>query len=236
MSATLQPATSSSLKAVLIVNPNQASSPPRTTADRVIGVFDLLLRSFGAPPAPARAIPRSPVPTAPLVENDRRHAAGLMRVNHVGEVCAQALYAGQALATRDPALRQTLVEAGREEGDHLSWTGTRLKELEARPSLLNPAWYAGSFILGFAAGRAGDAISLGFVVETERQVEEHLARHLDALPAADHASRAIVDAMREDEIAHGRKAKDAGAAALPAPIAVIMRGAAKVMTTTAYWI
>ena len=209
---------------------------PRTTADRVIGAFDLLLRSVGSPPAPARPVPRSPLATGPLAETDRRHAAGLMRVNHVGEVCAQALYAGQALATRDPGLRDTLVEAGREEGDHLSWTATRLTELEARPSLLNPAWYAASFVLGFAAGKAGDAVSLGFVVETERQVEEHLARHLDALPAADHASRAIVDAMREDEIAHGRKARDAGAATLPLPFAMVMRGAAKVMTTTAYWI
>ncbi len=211
-------------------------TPRRTTADRFIGAFDLLLRSVGAPPAPVRPVPRSPLPNAPLTEDDRRHAAGLMRVNHVGEVCAQALYAGQALATRDPALREALVEAGREEGDHLAWTATRLAELASRTSFLNPAWYAASFVLGFAAGRVGDAVSLGFVVETERQVEEHLARHLDALPAADHASRAIVDAMREDEIAHGRKAKDAGAATLPLPIAVVMRGAAKVMTTTAYWI
>lgn len=207
-----------------------------TTADRFIGTFDRVLRAILTTPAAARALPRSDRPQPVLDATQRRHSAGLMRVNHVGEVCAQALYAGQAAATRDETLRAELLEAGREEGDHLAWTAERLRELNARPSLLNPAWYAGAFAMGWLAGKAGDAISLGFVVETERQVEEHLAQHLETLPAEDFASRAIVDAMRQDEIRHGQKARDAGAAELPSIVGTAMRGASKVMTTTAYWI
>ena len=159
-----------------------------------------------------------------------------MRVNHVGEVCAQALYAAQAQSTRDADLRRAFEDAAREEGDHLAWTASRLEELGARPSLLNPLWYAGSFALGWVAGKAGDAVSLGFVVETERQVEEHLGGHLERLPENDHESRAIVEAMRNDEIAHGARAKEAGAAELPPLARAAMRAAARVMTTTAYWI
>jgi ubiquinone biosynthesis monooxygenase Coq7 len=206
-------------------------------SDRAIDVVDRFLRVLFVPPVASRALPEpAPGPSSPLVPAEQRHAAGLMRVNHVGEVCAQALYAGQAVATRDPALRRVFEDAGREEGDHLAWTATRLRQLGARPSLLNPAWYVGAFALGWLAGKAGDAVSLGFVVETERQVEAHLAGHLETLPEQDAASRAIVAAMKDDEAAHGRRAQEAGAAPLPAPVTAVMRGAAKVMTTTAYWI
>lgn len=157
-----------------------------------------------------------------------------MRVNHVGEVCAQALYSAQALVTRDEALRRQFETAAREETDHLAWTQQRLDELGARPSLLNPLWYAGAFAIGLLAGRSGDARSLGFLVETERQVERHLESHLDRLPAADHASRAIVDKMKQDEARHADQAETSGAAALPAPVRWAMRAAAKVMTTTAH--
>ncbi len=207
-----------------------------TAGDRFIGSFDRVLRAVFVPPPASRPMPVSALRQEPLDNAERRHAAGLMRVNHVGEVCAQALYSGQAAATKSDALRAELLEAGREESDHLAWTAARLRDLRSRPSLLNPAWYAGAFAMGWLAGKAGDAISLGFVVETERQVEEHLASHLETLPAGDHASRAIVDAMRLDEQAHGEKARAAGAALLPAPVGAMMRGAAKVMTTTAYWI
>lgn len=157
-----------------------------------------------------------------------------MRVNHVGEVCAQALYNAQLLATRDPALRESFHHAAREETDHLAWTHQRLRELNARPSLLNPLWYAGAFGIGWLAGRVGDKVSLGFVVETEAQVEQHLASHLDRLPVNDLASRAIVHQMKEDEARHGAQAQQAGAATLPPPVRWAMRAAAKVMTTTAH--
>jgi ubiquinone biosynthesis monooxygenase Coq7 len=157
-----------------------------------------------------------------------------MRVNHVGEVCAQALYQAQALTARTAELREQMRQAAQEELDHLVWTQQRLTQLQGRPSLLNPLWYAGAFAIGLAAGRAGDAVSLGFVVETERQVEEHLAGHLDRLPVEDTASRAIVEQMREDEARHGMQARAAGAANLPAPVQLVMRAAAKVMTTTAH--
>ena len=157
-----------------------------------------------------------------------------MRVNHVGEVCAQALYQAQALGTGDPQLKAALGRAAEEELDHLAWTRQRLDELGARPSLLNPLWYAGAFALGLLAGRAGDRVSLGFVVETERQVEQHLAEHLERLPPDDTASRVVVEQMRADEARHGQHALDDGAAALPAPVAWLMRGAAKVMTVTAH--
>jgi len=171
-----------------------------------------------------------------LGAQERRHAAALMRVNHVGEVCAQALYSAQALTARDPALRQQMAQAAREETDHLAWTQARLDELGARPSLLNPLWYAGAFGLGMVAGRLGDRTSLGFVLETERQVEAHLQGHLDRLPAADHASRAIVAQMKDDEATHARQAQHAGADELPRPAKLLMKAAAKVMTTTAHYI
>jgi len=152
----------------------------------------------------------------------------------VGEVCAQALYQAQALTARTPELRARMLQAAQEEADHLVWTKQRLDQLQDRPSLLNPLWYAGAFAIGLAAGRAGDAVSLGFVVETERQVEEHLAGHLERLPAHDAASRAIVDQMRQDEARHGQEARQAGAAELPQALQTMMRAAAKVMTTTAH--
>ncbi len=168
-----------------------------------------------------------------MVDADRRLSGALMRVNHVGEVCAQALYQAQALTASSSELRQSMQAAARDEIDHLAWTEQRLRELGDRPSLLNPLWYAGSFAIGVLAGRLGDATSLGFVVETERQVEAHLAGHLDRLPAQDARSRAIVDQMRVDEGRHADAALTAGGKALPAPVRWLMRGAAKVMTTTA---
>jgi 3-demethoxyubiquinol 3-hydroxylase len=159
-----------------------------------------------------------------------------MRVNHVGEVCAQALYTAQALVTRDPQLRQHFEKASAEETDHLAWTAERLAELDDRPSWLNPVWYAGAFALGLLAGRFGDRVSLGFVVETERQVEAHLQSHLDRLPASDHASRAIVAQMKDDEAAHAMRALEAGGIELPAVAKGVMKMAAKVMTTTAHYI
>ena len=170
-----------------------------------------------------------------MSEAERKEAAALMRVNHVGEVCAQALYTGQALACKDPALRAQLAEASREETDHLAWTYQRLNELKDRPSLLNPLWYAGSFVIGYAAGKlGGDKVSLGFVVETERQVEAHLQSHMDRLPAADNASRAIVAQMKADEIAHAQMALKAGAVELPTPVKSLMKVAAKLMTRVAH--
>ena len=169
-----------------------------------------------------------------LSDVESRHAAGLMRVNHVGEICAQALYRGQALLCRDAGIRQVLLHAAEEEVDHLAWCRQRLDELHSRPSLLNPLWYAGSFGLGLAASRAGTPYNLGFMAETERQVEEHLDGHLHALPAHDHRSRRIVTQMRDDEIGHRTTAEDHGAASLPAPVRGAMRLMSRLMTTTAY--
>ena len=165
---------------------------------------------------------------------EKIQAGALMRVNHVGEVCAQALYTAQALATRNEALRTHFTRASTEETDHLAWTAQRLDELGARQSILNPLWYAGAFGLGLIAGRLGDKVSLGFVVETENQVEAHLESHLTLLPVNDHASRAIVAQMKDDEARHAQEAKEAGAVALPGPVKGLMRAAAKVMTTVAH--
>ena len=196
---------------------------------------DSALRTLWAEPRASRANPAIGVAELPLSDAERRQSGALMRVNHVGEVCAQALYTGQALACQSPALRAQLAEASREETDHLAWTLQRLHELNDRPSLLNPLWYAGAFAIGFAAGKlGGDKVSLGFVVETERQVEAHLQSHMDLLPAADTASRAIVSAMKADEIAHAQMAQKAGAVELPAPVQSLMQAAAKVMTTVAH--
>lgn len=204
--------------------------------DRFLGAADSALKTLFAKPRAARACPVVPADETKLGVDERRHAAALMRVNHVGEVCAQALYTAQAAVTRDPALRRHFERAAAEETDHLAWTAERLAELDARPSLLNPLWYAGAFGLGLLAGRMGDRLSLGFVVETERQVEAHLQSHLDRLPASDHASRAIVSQMKEDEAAHAAQALHAGAQELPGPAKALMRAAAKVMTTTAHYI
>jgi ubiquinone biosynthesis monooxygenase Coq7 len=205
--------------------------------DQAIQIADNALRTLSGGFTASRP---SPLPEGGAAASDelsaeeRSMSGALMRVNHVGEVCAQALYAAQALATDDPALRRSFEEAAREEGDHLAWTRKRLHELGSRPSLLNPLWYAGSFAIGWAAGRAGKSISLGFVVETERQVERHLDEHLDRLPKADRASRAIVTQMKLDEARHGSEASQAGAADLPAPIRLAMKAVARVMTTTAH--
>lgn len=174
--------------------------------------------------------------TPELDETQRRLSGALMRVDHVGEVCAQALYTAQAAATKDERLRAQLEAASQEETDHLAWTEQRLHELGDRPSLLNPLWYAGAFAIGWTAARLGDRQSLGFVIETERQVEQHLDSHLDRLPAADHASRAVVAQMRDDEIRHADDAEAAGGVRPPAPVRWLMRAAAKVMTTTAHHI
>ena len=173
-------------------------------------------------------------PSAALTGDERRLSGALMRVNHVGEVCAQALYAAQAMTARTPALRGQLMQAAREETDHLAWCEQRLRELGDRPSLLNPLWYAGAFAVGLVAGRAGDARSLGFLAETERQVEQHLASHLHSLPAGDAASRALVSQMMVDEAGHADLAERAGAARLPRPLAWAMRAAARLMTRTAH--
>lgn len=173
---------------------------------------------------------------AGLADAERRASAALMRVNHAGEIAAQALYHGQALVARSAATRELLLKAAREETDHLAWCETRLKELDSRPSLLNPVWYAGSFAIGALAALLGDRMSLGFVVETERQVEGHLDEHLARLPPDDARSRAILETMKIDEIAHGMSAKAAGGAELPSPVRVLMRSTARLMTSTAYWI
>ncbi len=171
-----------------------------------------------------------------MSESERRESAALMRVNHAGEMAAQALYHGQALVARTAETRDWLLKAAREEADHLAWCETRLKELESRPSLLNPLWYCGSFAIGALAAALGDRTSLAFVVETERQVEGHLDEHLARLPSGDARSRAILNVMRTDEIAHGAAAKAAGASELPGPVRGLMRQVARVMTTAAYWI
>ncbi len=207
--------------------------------DRFIPEFDRALRAVAgitraSRPNPADAIVAHADDSAKLSEAERRHAAGLMRVNHVGEVCAQALYQGQALFARDPAIRAQLDEAAREEEDHLAWCAQRLQELSDRPSLLNPLWYAGAFAIGALAGRLGDKISLGFVAETERQVEHHLDGHLDRLPEQDARSRAIVAQMRDDEVRHGDNARAAGGIDLPTPVREVMRFASRIMTTAAY--
>lgn len=207
------------------------------TLDPVITSADNALRTLSGAVHAVRGNPADALPVAAAAPEldaaERRQAGALMRVNHVGEVCAQALYQAQALTARTPELRQQMLAAAREELDHLAWTQQRLDELGARPSLLNPLWYAGSFGIGLLAGRLGDAASLGFVVETERQVERHLASHLDSLPASDRRSRAIVDQMKHDEGQHAEAATGAGARPLPLPVRWLMRGMAKVMTTTA---
>lgn len=211
--------------------------------DPFLTAVDSALRTLFAAPHASRQCPglsehRDDIPEA----TDRQLSGSLMRVNHVGEVCAQALYTSQALAARSTSgganevLARQLEHAGQEETDHLAWTQARLSELGARPSLLNPLWYAGAFGIGLIAGRLGPGTSLGFVVETERQVEAHLATHMDRLPASDHASRAIVAQMKDDEARHAREAQHAGAKELPVPVKALMRLAAKLMTSVAHHI
>jgi ubiquinone biosynthesis monooxygenase Coq7 len=203
--------------------------------DRLLELADAGLRAgFGRSPG-SRPTPGNPAAT-PVDPALRRRAAGLMRVNHAGEIAAQGLYHGQALTARAPATRAALRQAAAEEGDHLAWCRERLDELGSRPSLLDPLWYAGSVAIGALAGLAGDRVSLGFMAETERQVEGHLANHLERLPADDTRSRAIVQQMQADEAGHGHAAIAAGAAPLPEPVPGLMRLTARIMTGTAYWI
>jgi 3-demethoxyubiquinol 3-hydroxylase len=204
--------------------------------DHLIVGVDKALRVVGGVAKAARPNPGVLAPDCELNAQEQRHSAGLMRVNHVGEVCAQALYDSQGRQASTTVMRSQFEQSGREEEDHLAWTAQRLGELGSQPSLLNPLWYAGAYALGTVAARMGDPVSLGFVVETERQVEAHLNRHLDELPPHDAKSRAIVTQMRDDEAAHGAKAQSLGAAELPLPVKLAMRAMAKVMTTTAYYI
>jgi 3-demethoxyubiquinol 3-hydroxylase len=207
------------------------------TLDDLLGSVDNGLRTLWGQVHATRPMPQPDAGAAPeLNAEQRRLSAALMRVNHVGEVCAQALYQAQALTARTPALRSEMQHAAREETDHLAWTSQRLEQLGGRPSYLNPLWYAGAFGLGLLAGRLGDRTSLGFVVETERQVEQHLADHLDRLPENDLVSRAMVQQMKSDEAAHADAALAAGGARLPAPARWAMRAAAKLMTTTAHFV
>jgi ubiquinone biosynthesis monooxygenase Coq7 len=204
--------------------------------DPLIIAADSALRTLFAPHHAARPCPTVASDATPLSADDSREAGALMRVNHVGEVCAQALYSAQALATRSPALREQFARAAQDETDHLAWTRQRMNELGAHPSLLNPLWYAGAFGLGLLAGRLGDRFSLGFVVETERQVEAHLASHMERLPAADAASRAVVAQMKDDEVRHAAAASASGAIDLPGPVKALMHLAGRVMTRTAHYI
>jgi len=206
-----------------------------TGLDLLLAQADRALRTLAATATAARPNPAGENQGSVLLDEDRKHAAGLMRVNHAGEVAAQALYQGQALTARDPAIREAMHHASEEEGDHLAWCEERLRELDARPSLLNPLWYAGSFAIGALAGALGDRVSLGFVAETERQVEGHLHAHLEKLPPEDERSRLILEQMKEDEAQHGARAREAGAVQLPAPVAQLMKLTSQVMTRTAYW-
>jgi ubiquinone biosynthesis monooxygenase Coq7 len=207
------------------------------TLDDGIVAFDRALRTMLGASSSARPYPAERIDgeaDSALDAEARAHAGGLMRVNHSGEICAQALYSGQAMTSRNDDLKRRLDGAAREETEHLAWTERRLGELGARRSLLNPLWYAGSFAMGALAGVAGDRWNLGFLSETERQVEQHLSTHLESLPAADARSRAVVAQMRTDEAGHAQMAEDHGAARLPLPVRALMRLTAKVMTTTAY--
>lgn len=211
------------------------SRAPQSPLDTLVTGFDRTLRRLtGDSGESTRPLPDAA--DAELTAEERREAVRLMRVNHAGEVSAQALYHGQSVAARSNETREHLRRAAEEESDHLAWCRTRLRELDGRESLLNPLWYAGSFAIGALAGLAGDRVSLGFISETERQVVEHLDGHLERLPAADRRSRAILAAMRDDEARHGDEAQIAGGDALPTPVRRLMRGVSRIMTRTAYWV
>lgn len=219
---------------------NSTMSGSDTRLYRRNGFFDQILsetnRALEVLGRSARASRPNPAgkEVSEITAEEARHAAGLMRVNHVGEICAQALYRSQAMLCKDPQATEVLLQAAQEEVDHLAWCDDRLRELDSRPSVFNPLWYAGSFALGLLASRAGVPYNLGFMAETERQVEEHLESHLESLPATDNRSRRIVEKMRDDEIEHRRTAENHGAAGLPPPVKTLMRMMSKVMTTTAY--
>jgi ubiquinone biosynthesis monooxygenase Coq7 len=204
--------------------------------DRLIAGFDRGLRTLFAPAQTLRPVPGEAVPEAPLEASARALVAALMRVNHTGEVCAQALYEGQALTARDEAVKAALERAAREETEHLAWTERRIAELGDRKSSLNPLFYAGSFAIGAVTGLLGDRLSLGFLAETERQVVEHLSAHLERLPSEDAKSRAILEQMREDEGRHATSALEHGAAELPEPAKRAMRFASGIMTRTTFWV
>jgi ubiquinone biosynthesis monooxygenase Coq7 len=207
-----------------------------TTIDKLIVVIDKALQTLASTPKSARPFPGGTLAEAELSDAEKRHAAALMRVNHCGEVCAQALYQGQALSCDEPAVTQALAQAAREETEHLAWTEQRVAELGGRLSLLNPLWYAGSLALGYAAGKFGTRWNLGFLAETERQVEAHLESHLERLAPQDAKTRAIVEQMKRDESVHARTAYDLGGAELPEPVKRAMRLSARVMTQTSYWV
>jgi len=204
------------------------------SAEQFIVEFDRALRTVFAPARSQRPLPGGELPEADLSDQEKVHVSGLMRVNHVGEICAQALYQGQALTSRNPLVREALRSAADEETEHLAWTEQRLGELGGRKSLLNPVWYVGALSMGILAGRLGERWNLGFLAETERQVEAHLDSHLECLPGRDGRSREIVDQMRRDEIEHAETALRLGAAELPVPVKLAMKFAAKLMTETAY--
>jgi ubiquinone biosynthesis monooxygenase Coq7 len=204
--------------------------------DRLIIELDRGVRTLAGIPQAGRTNPGEAVCEPDLTAEERRDAAALMRVNHCGEVCAQALYQGQALASSNQDLKEALGRAAREEEDHLAWTEQRIAELGGRTSLLNPVWYAGSLAIGFAAGKAGDAWNLGFLKETERQVEAHLQGHLDRLSPRDARTRVIVEAMQRDEVGHAHTAEALGARELPGPVKALMKASAKVMTSLSYWV
>ncbi len=202
--------------------------------DPLLNTLDAALRTLFAAPRASRDCPTVASQPTQLSDDEKAQAGALMRVNHVGEVCAQALYTAQAFATKNETLRAHFIRASAEETDHLAWTAQRVKELGQHTSLLNPLWYSAAFGIGLLAGRLGDPVSLGFVVETEKQVEAHLDSHLTQLPANDHASRAIVAQMKDDEVRHAMQAQAAGAAELPQAVKSLMTLAAKVMTTVAH--
>ena len=207
-----------------------------TPLDKVLSGVDTALRTvFAKTPHTARPNPAADVADVTMNETQRMHSAGLMRVNHAGEVAAQGLYQGHAAVARDAAIEKQMTDAANEELDHLGWCEQRLQELDSGPSRLSPLWYSGAFVIGAASGILGDKWSLGFIEETERQVADHLTRHLDRLPRADEKSRAIVKQMRDEEQQHGANARDAGAAALPGAVRGMMRASAKLMTSSAYW-
>jgi ubiquinone biosynthesis monooxygenase Coq7 len=204
--------------------------------DKLITTFDTGLRTLFAQPIASRTRPGADIADAPLSDEEKQHAAALMRVNHVGEVCAQALYSGQALVSRDAKIVGALKQAAVEETDHLAWCDSRIDELGGRKSLLNPLWYVGSFGLGVTAGLLGDRWNLGFLAETEKQVEAHLASHLDMLSPDDNKTRKIVEQMQSDEREHASTAQQLGGVALPPPVQFGMKIASKIMTKTAYYV
>lgn len=204
--------------------------------DRLLCAADTALRTLFATPRASQPSPASGIEEADLTEAEKKLSGAYMRVNHVGEVCAQALYTAQAMVTTDERLREHLLEAAQEEMDHLAWTHQRLQALGQRPSILNPLWFAGAFLIGTVAAKVSDRASLGFVEETENQVSAHLQSHIDRLPPQDAASLAVVAQMKDDEERHAAAAVDAGAVPVPPPAKALMQVAAKVMTTTAHYI